>query len=265
MSNCEKLSVELVEKIRSKKPMTIKEIKDIVCISDGNMKLGKGVYNWSTLPGDKNYLITKKDGTVLCLTGGTCGRNCGLCFKECYAVNSALRRPSCREAWERNTLMVRNYKDLCYRLISKFIDRKAATGHPVEMFRIHVSGEFESLDDIIAWNDLAKKYPSIKFYTYSKKYEFLAEFKMKGYTYEPNFAVNISEWHNRKFCEDLANYTGLSIFAYVDEPVADTYLNDPRFKFCPVVKRGGKENHSFHCHDCIFCKSNGRRTAVWAH
>jgi hypothetical protein len=59
-----------------------------VHISDGNKKLGNGVFNISLLPSDKPLI--KNDGTQLVNICGTCGGVCSECKENCYAVKSAI-------------------------------------------------------------------------------------------------------------------------------------------------------------------------------
>ena len=57
-------------------------------ITKGNSKIGKTIYSFSTLPGNKEHLIYAK-GILLTDVPGTCSQLCEGCFGACYAVNSA--------------------------------------------------------------------------------------------------------------------------------------------------------------------------------
>ena len=79
-------------------------------VSKGNSKIGKGVYNFSTLPGNEKNLLKLKTGTLLTDIPGTCSKHCSTCFSDgCYAVKSAcLHSNVVIKAWAENTLLLRS-------------------------------------------------------------------------------------------------------------------------------------------------------------
>lgn len=124
--------------------MPAEAFEDIhVSVSLGNRKLGKCL-NVSLLPVE------------------TC-RNCAGCLSYCYALKS-LRYPNVVDAWARNTAIARRDMPRYFREISEAIAR-----HPsYKGFRFHVSGDIESPDyfRMMVWT--ARKFPGIRFWTYSK-------------------------------------------------------------------------------------------------
>ena len=77
-------------------------------ISKGNSKIGKTIYNFSTLPGNQHYMLYVK-GELLTDVPGTCTNLCAGCFGACYAVNSVKLHHNCTvRAWAENTLLLRN-------------------------------------------------------------------------------------------------------------------------------------------------------------
>lgn len=252
------------------KELNLKSIKKEISISSGNSKLGKGVFNVSTLPGDKNHLIAKKDGTILCHTPGTCNGMCETCFKYCYARNPALRYPDTREAWEKNTILLRSDKDKFYNLIKAFLGIK----RKVRDFRWNVSGEIETYEDLERMNALALECNTAKdgstlwYGVYTKQYGFVLRFLKEHGHFAPNFVVNVSAWHNLvAIMKMFADYTKeVNIFAY-DDGQADK-LEQQILDHTPHCRAVGS-NHKktdFHCADCNWCyRRKGVVTAVYSH
>lgn len=202
-------------------------------ISKGNTKLGKGIYSFSTLPGNNKHLlyITKNNKQML-LTDipGTCSKHCEGCFDGgCYAVrDSKLHHNVVINAWGENTLLLRSGR--VWSMLEEFFDyknRKAlaymakwkedqAAGKPVmpwedvikylrdeknklagiKLFRINVSGEIEGISDLLGWASIARKHPEVQFGIYTKNYEALGEYLDNHYlTHPENFTLNVSAWH----------------------------------------------------------------------
>ena len=81
-------------------------------ISKGNSKLGRGVYNISFVPGNKEHR-PKIRGTVVSNVVGTCSKHCGQCAssRACYAFKSFIRHHNATvQAWSENTLLLRSGK-----------------------------------------------------------------------------------------------------------------------------------------------------------
>lgn len=134
---------------------------------NGNEKIGKGVYHFSTLAGTKEYHLNintikgkiNKANPFYIDVPGTCVCDC----EKCYAMTG-------------------NYQyetTLAYLAIRTFVARydidffKAAVMAQIEcenikLVRIHASGEFYSIEYINAWQEIVKAFPGTVFWSYTK-------------------------------------------------------------------------------------------------
>lgn len=124
---------------------------------NGNAKLGKGVWTFSTLPGTGEYsaTINGKEYTV----NGTCVCDC----PGCYAKSGFYRMKSTINALAIRTVIAREYPDFCRNAINAQI----AADH-IETVRIHASGDFFSSEYAAIWLDTVKNNPGVAFWTYTK-------------------------------------------------------------------------------------------------
>lgn len=264
----------------------IKEEEATLHISKGNSKVGKGIYTWSTLPGNRKNLLVLNKTVVLTSIPGTCSKHCEGCFNGgCYAVNSAkLHHNVVIKAWGDNTLLLRSGR--AFGMIDEFISKKnrryLKTGDRenhavVKTFRINVSGEIESAAELERWNELAKKHPEVNFGLYTKNYEALEEFMEKHGDTADNFCINVSEWHGVAK-EFLARHPGrFNVFEYDDSNRKSCGMSPEDIErlsktvHCPAVTRAGKHakgpnGEEITCDHCGKCyRKTGLRTAVWAH
>jgi len=123
----------------------------------------------------------KIDGSVECqalFPVLTCACHC----PGCYAVNSCTKKfngqgKQTAESWYKFTFLAKYYPDLYFMQVDRELAKSKA-----EECRWHVSGDFISNDDIIRCINTFRKYPHIRFYTYTKREETempaLAELKM---------------------------------------------------------------------------------------
>lgn len=92
---------------------------------------------------------------------------CGMYCKGCYDIR-AMRYASCRKKRYVNYSMAVHNMDKLEALIIKQI----TDSHTVEFVRIHVGGDFFSLDYVKMWQRIAKEIaivkPDVGFYTYTK-------------------------------------------------------------------------------------------------
>ena len=88
----------------------IREDQATLHISKGNSKIGKGIWSFSTLPGDAEHLLTTSNHGLLTDIPGTCSKHCDGCFGHgCYAVRDAkLHHNATIPAWGENTLLLRS-------------------------------------------------------------------------------------------------------------------------------------------------------------
>lgn len=256
------------------------DIRPELHLVKGNSKIGKTIWSFSTLPGDRNHQLRLKDGRFLIDTYGTCAEKCDYCFDAgCYAVNSARQYyTSVIPAWTANTLLKRRGE--LFTALRCWFAAQNKPGEPpkVTLFRINVSGEIESAEELREWNRLAAEHPETKFGLYTKNYEALEEFLNDPDTPRAaNFAINVSQWHG---CADdflAAHPQACNVFEYDDSlRKGCTLSDDDRTRLaglphCPAVLASGKHaktaaGDSITCDMCLRCYRNtGRTTAVYAH
>ena len=124
---------------------------------DGNSKLGKGVWTFSTLPGNKLYsvVINGKAFDVL----GTCLCNCA----GCYAQTGFYNMPSVMQSNAIKTVLSREYMDFVKRAIIAQIHAEN-----IKLCRIHASGDFFNSAYVNMWREIIKACPDCVFWSYTK-------------------------------------------------------------------------------------------------
>ena len=224
-----------------------------ISLSKGNSKLGNNIYNFNLLPGAS--IISTKDLGPLTNVIGTC-QNCGEnCEHDCYAVRDTRRHHNvCIPAQAKNTVIMRENLSLMFsQLKSRVIKEK------VQILRYHSSGEIESYEYLLQMVKLAKELPQVKFYFYTKRFDFLERYLKEHTAFPDNLVCNVSEWHNNT---EKYQLTGLNRFVYDDG--ADPEVS--KLPHCPAVNpKGGKTGIT--CDKCQRCysRNDGHRIAVYAH
>lgn len=281
---------------------TINEDQAKLHISQGNEKIGKGIWSFSTLPGNEDHLLSTSTKGLLTNIPGTCSKHCENCFDSgCYAVASALRyHTAIIPAWGDNTILLRNGK--LWEQLETFItfkngkaekylreahkqgiDPDAAVAKArelavIKIFRVNVSGEIESVQELRQWNLLALAHPYIQFGVYTKNFEAVAAFLDGGSDFAENFVVNISQWNH---CADafLEKYSWakLNVFEYCPNNRKDCDLPSEEIERleklpkCPAVTRSGHhaktpDGRDITCTLCQNCyRKTGRHIGVWSH
>ena len=261
-----------------------------VSLSLGNTKIGKMI-NWSTLPGNEDNVLIAK-GRKLTNVTGTCSHNCNGCFKNCYARSSALQHHnSVIGPWARNTIMIRDHIEECFAEIDRqirVINKKYyTTGKPEDLnykfFRINVSGELNSLEELEHWNQLALDHPEIKFGIYTKNSEVIIPFFEKHGQTAENFTINISEWHGcmaATIAKLKAMGAKFNVFEYDDSNRSANDLTEEdvqrlsKLSHCPAVGATKENLHpinpatgtTWHCVDCKGCYTKtGTHRCVYSH
>jgi hypothetical protein len=105
----------------------------------GNLKLGASVYTYSTLPGRP-------------CDGGTCPGATSRCLDVCYAFR--IRDPV-RTVYQLNTALGAKLPEL---------------PTDARVVRWHVSGDFDSVEYIRAWTELAEQHPDVRFFGYTRSW-----------------------------------------------------------------------------------------------
>ncbi len=112
---------------------------------NGNSKIGKSVYHFSTLPG----------------TAGTCFMDC----PGCYGKTGNYRYASVKNALATRTEIVKT--DLVF-FVNEII--REIKSHKIEFVRIHATGDFFSSDYVKAWIEIATACKATVFWTYTKAF-----------------------------------------------------------------------------------------------
>lgn len=128
---------------------------------DGNAKLGKGIWTWSTLPGTADYTINVGTTTAAkeITVKGTCLCDC----PGCYAKTGFFRMGSTLKSLAIKTYLARNHPDFVKRAILAQIE-----ADEVRLSRIHAAGDFFSDEYISLWHDIATACKDTAFWTYTK-------------------------------------------------------------------------------------------------
>lgn len=124
---------------------------------NGNAKLGKGVWTFSTLPSNKTFTV-EINGSVYEVKG-----TCPCCCTGCYAMTGFYNMPSVLASNAIKTILCRNHLDFVTRAITAQIE---ADG--IKLLRIHASGDFFSLDYVEAWRQIVAASAETIFWTYTK-------------------------------------------------------------------------------------------------
>ena len=85
------------------------------------------------------------------------------CASTCYAVKAYKQYPNVKLLWDSNLDLAKNDLFSLYDDICKQLDNTKQT-----IVRIHQSGDFISQEYLNMWIDIAKRYPHIMFYGYTK-------------------------------------------------------------------------------------------------
>ena len=124
---------------------------------NGNAKLGKGVYTFSTLPTNEEIAYFEDGEKKTCK--GTCPCKCNGCYAchGCYTFNST------KLSLARKTVLCRLFLDFVKRAIMAQIKADRIT-----ICRIHAAGDFFSIEYINAWKEICKENPACLFWSYTK-------------------------------------------------------------------------------------------------
>ena len=135
-------------------------------LRDGNSKLGKGVWTWSTLPGTALYdvVINGKSYTVR----GTCPCNC----VGCYAKTGFYRMRSVLLGLGRRTILARDHMVWLERALIAQIQ-----ADHIKILRVHCAGDFFSFEYVQMWRHVALACPDTLMWTYTKNQDYEKAFR----------------------------------------------------------------------------------------
>lgn len=126
---------------------------------NGNDKIGKGVYHFSTLPTNKDYTFKGRDDDDYITIKGTCPCHC----QGCYATKGNYRFQSCIRALGIRTWLAYNDIDFVKRAIKAQI-----IADNIRIVRLHASGDFFGNEYIACIHDIVASNPDTVFWTYTK-------------------------------------------------------------------------------------------------
>lgn len=124
---------------------------------NGNAKIGKGCYHFSTLPGTQMFdvVINNQSYTVK----GTCCCDC----IGCYAKTGNYRYQTVKNALGVRTLLAREHLSWLEKAI-----RAQIIVENIKTVRIHAAGDFCNLEYALMWARIARDFPDVTFWTYTK-------------------------------------------------------------------------------------------------
>lgn len=224
-----------------------------ISLAKGNSKLGKGVFAFNLLPGDRP--ISTKDKGQLTNVSGTCGGCCDGCENNCYAVKDTRRyHNTCIPSLAKNTLIMRHDMEGTFTQLRENLKKKKA-----KVLRYHSSGEIETYDYLLHMVKLAVEMPEVRFYFYTKRFAFMDRYLKECGTLPDNLVCNISEWKGNTKGYDL---DGLNRFIY-DDGTDESLKNVPH---CPAVDNKGHKT-GITCSNCSLCYrgNDGHIIAVYSH
>lgn len=137
-------------------------------MKNGNTKIGKGVFHFSTLPTDGIYTFTVNGKEYT--TPGTCActcRNEKTGKIDCYACAGHYSRHNVRASLGMNTILSRFFLDFVRRAITAQI-----IADKIRIIRVHVAGDFFSREYVEMWRGIAAAFPGVCFWTYTKVREY---------------------------------------------------------------------------------------------
>lgn len=129
-------------------------------LKEGNDKTGKAVYTFSILPGTGVYDVDIFG--IKYFIPGTCVCDC----KGCYAKTGHYNHNTTIRSMAINTYLVNNYIDFvkaCIMAQLEYLERGE--------IRIHAAGDFNTTNPeqyAAMWREIAKKFNSFRFWTYTK-------------------------------------------------------------------------------------------------
>lgn len=219
----------------------------------GNIKLGQLIGTFSKLMGDDNYFIPELQTYVR----GTCGKHCDGCKGSCYVTKSYRRyterdtgKCSVKLGHARNTIAVRENIEQVFADLTGQIRRARK---PFVIVRIHQSGELETVTEFKMWCNIAREFPNIVFYIYTKAFELVIPALLAG-DVPKNLVVLMSIWHEYgiKEFDAVKHLDNVKAFVYCD---GYNYTKHGLTiqTMCTAYNEHGKMNHAVTCDKCRKC------------
>ena len=196
---------------------------------DGNKKIGKGAYHYSTLPTTQIFHVEINGRSYD--VKGTCPCSC----VGCYATKGNYNFPSVIKSLAIKTILTREFIDFVERAIRAQIE-----ADKIELLRIHASGYFINIDHALMFARIAKDFPCVKFWTYTKRKE--CEVCFDGID---NANIVKSTINGYGFNFGHCDYI-MSVYKYLISKGKKVHIC-----FCGVEQAAGVETK--HCTNCKCC------------
>ena len=129
---------------------------------NGNDKIGRGIWHFSTLAGKKLYSIAIENANGIekkYEVMGTCPCTCD----KCYGLTGHYLQDDAKKSNGRKTFLAYNHLEFVRRaILAQIIARK------IKFVRIHATGDFFSAEYVAMWQDIISRNPDTRFWTYTK-------------------------------------------------------------------------------------------------
>jgi hypothetical protein len=131
---------------------------------------------------------------------------CKMACPGCYAMKLYRLRPTIRKNYFASYLAsLRNdFVDIIARQIEPLVDKILA-------IRVHDSGDFYSQEYVNKWVEIAKKFPTVKFFAYTKRmkdFDFSEMLKLPNFALIDSLKFGILNYGPKNEMIELANQTG---------------------------------------------------------
>lgn len=178
--------------------------------------------------------------------GKTCSKEaCQTCLKQgCYAMKAYRMYPSVRKAWDENTELATNKKDIFFKmLLEYFIDYKKP------YFRIHQAGDFTDIQYMATWFAMGYIAKNTRFMGFTKQFDILTEYvNTYGTAVIPkNVKLYLSAWTGSVPPENLRKHFPVAWLAENEED-AKNYQG----YICPGS-----------CENCKYCYEEGTKDVIF--
>lgn len=194
---------------------------------NGNAKIGKGVYHFSTLPGTAVFNATING--VNYQVNGTCVCDC----VGCYAETGNYRFQTTINALAMRTIIAREYTDFCKRAILAQIK-----ADKIKTVRIHASGDFFNFQYVAMWLEIVSTCKEVTFWTYTKN---------------KNYETAFDSFSNANIVKSIIDGIGLN-YGHCDY-ILDTYKKLKAAGKKVYICKCGTDPQQ-HCTNCKGCALN---------
>lgn len=205
---------------------------------DGNAKIGKGAYHFSTLPTNRiyNVVIDSKAYSVHGTCNCTCMNSDGKI--SCYATKGNYNFKSVIASLAKKTLLCYYHLNFVKRAIMAQIE-----ADKIQLVRIHAAGDFYSMEYALMWKSVVDTFPTVTFWTYTKNKACESVFDTCANgnivkSFLPNGKMNFGH------CDHI-----IAMYETLKAAGKNVHIC-----FCGIEKYAGiPAKHCTNCHSCATC------------